>query len=532
MTYQPSNEFIQAVKKSCGELPTNEEGKATCVNGVFTPTSEEWPEPEPIAENELRPVETLSPKCIPKSFRTWLIDIQDRMQCPLEFVAVGAIVGASSVIGAGCAICPKQNDDWRIIPNLWGCIVGRPSMLKTPALAETMIPLISLEQDAKKQNDDDKRFADAKAERYKAEREALKQEMLNAAKGKGKRDISEIEVELASMEPPKETPRRRFKTNDSTVEKLGELLNDNPRGILVFRDELIGLLFSLDREDRQSDRSFYLEGWNGSQGFTTDRIGRGTIDVDNVCISVLGGIQPSKLTAYLLQSATGLNNDGMIQRFQLLVYPDEPQEWELIDKKPDKAAKQLAYAVFKRLANIDFIAMGAKQENNERPYFRFDNQAQEIFYEWLTELETKIRQEESPMVAEHLAKYRSLVPSLALIFHLIEGNPGSVSVMSVVMACEWADFLEKHAKRIYGLITNTSLKSASLLADKIRQKKISDGFSIRDIYRNGWHLLDDKEKVKAACDELIDAGWIIKKSVPAGNRLRPQEVYFINPKVK
>jgi hypothetical protein len=37
---------------------------------------------------------------------------------------------------------------------------------------------------------------------------------------------------------------RRYKTNDSTVEKLGELLRENPVGLLILRDELVGV----DRE--------------------------------------------------------------------------------------------------------------------------------------------------------------------------------------------------------------------------------------------------------------------------------------------
>ena len=38
----------------------------------------------------------------------------------------------------------------------------------------------------------------------------------------------------------------------------------------------------------------YLESWNGYGSFTTDRIGRGTVHVDGLCLSIFGGIQMKK----------------------------------------------------------------------------------------------------------------------------------------------------------------------------------------------------------------------------------------------
>lgn len=64
--------------------------------------------------------------------------------------------------------------------------------------------------------------------------------------------------------------------NDATVEKLGELLNDNPRGLIQVRDELAGWLAPLDQEGREQDRAFWLECWNGTGPYTSDRIGRAT----------------------------------------------------------------------------------------------------------------------------------------------------------------------------------------------------------------------------------------------------------------
>jgi hypothetical protein len=500
--------------------------------------SPEWPEPDTIREETLRPVQPILPALIPEAFRPWLTDISKRMQCPLDFVAVAAIVVSSALIGAGCGIRPKQRDDWTVIPNLWGGIIARPSMLKTPSLAEVMKPLGRLEVEAKEQFEDNLKYFEADIEIHKAQREALKSDMQAVAKGKKNATNKSMDIlkgELVELEAPDTPIRKRYRTNDSTIEKLGELLNENPRGILVFRDELIGLLCSWDREDRAQDRAFYLEAWNGSGNFTTDRIGRGTLDVKSCCVSLLGGIQPAKLTGYLQQANSDFANDGLLQRFQLLVFPDEPKKWELMDEWPDKYAKEKAWAALKALTAIDFQEVGADlMEDDKIPFFRFSPEGQAIFNDWLTELEAKLRTEEMPLMVEHLAKYRSLMPSLSLIFHMLdiaEGKPGgSITEQAALMAAAWCEFLELHARRIYAIAGDTSIKATVNLAKKIKDQKVSDGFTIRDVYPKGWTLLDTKEKVDAACRELVEANWIKPDQVEIPGR-QAKKVYRVNPKI-
>ncbi|MBA2410732.1 MAG: hypothetical protein H0V62_13560 [Gammaproteobacteria bacterium] len=62
-----------------------------------------------------------------------------------------------------------------------------------------------------------------------------------------------------------------------------------------------------------------------------------------------------------------------------------------------------------------------------------------LFYEWLADLQEKLQGDDEPVVLEHLGKYRSLMPSLALIFHLIEiadgtAQPGPVSMRAAELA--------------------------------------------------------------------------------------------------
>ena len=120
----------------------------------------------------------------------------------------------------------------------------------------------------------------------------------------------------------------------------------------------------------------------------------------------------------------------------------------------------------KRLANMDFTEFGAtKNDSDQIPYFRFDQDALQIFYSWLTTLEEKkLTADDNPILIEHLAKYRSLMPSLALIFHLIDtadGKPGkNVRLDHVLNAFCWCDYLEKHARRIYGMAHDVTRQAA------------------------------------------------------------------------
>src|SRR3954466_13226305 len=97
-------------------------------------------------------------------------------------------------------------------------------------------------------------------------KEAKKQAQKCVSKGdrdEAKRLLAEIHKDDAD-----EPPCPRLVVNDATVEKLGELLNENPNGLLLIRDELPGWLAKMESDEYQSDRAFYLETFNGDGRFT------------------------------------------------------------------------------------------------------------------------------------------------------------------------------------------------------------------------------------------------------------------------
>lgn len=521
------------------------------VSGMSVTDLGEWPEPSPI-KAELLPVEPLLLSIIPSPFRAWIKDVSDRMQCPPDFVAASMLVMTSSIIGAGCGICPKKEDEWLVIPNLWGGVVGRPSMMKTPAIGEAMKPMDALSTAAKLAFDTVGKGHLADLEGFKANREAIVDKMRKAAKGSASKGAKDKKAEVASeppsmdalkqsltnLEEPKTPVWRRYKTNDATVEKMGELQANNPRGLMLFRDELVGLFATWDKDGHESDRAFYLESWNGDKPYTSDRIGRGTTHVQNLCVSLFGGIQPTKLTSYLHAAMRGLNNDGLVQRLQVLVYPDERTTWTLVDRPINAQAKQAVYQAVTRLATMDFRQVGAFAEEGQTPYFRFADDAQEVFNTWLTELEAKLRTDEEPVLQEHFGKYRSLMPSLALIFHLLNlahtpsVNTGQVTKECAEQAAAWCEYLETHARRVYGMVTNLTAQAASRLAGKLEQGALPQTFTVRDVYRKGWSLLNDRQVIENACEELMSRGWLREEVMPSAPGQRGKTEYLTNPKVR
>ena len=500
-----------------------------------------WLKPEKIT-SELLPVEKLIDDRIPEPFRAWITDISKRMQCPLDYPFATVIVMCSSIIGTRCSIRPKSKDSWQVVPNLWGGLVGSPSALKTPAIQEVTRMLTELETNKFNEFEDEQIQYQRNQRSWKMKKEVLEDEFKKTYKSKKSDsvDVQEVESRLNEHEdkPPKEPILRRYSTSDSTVPKLQELMSKNPQGILVLRDELHGFLTSMEQEGRETDRAFHLEAWSGQGSFTLDRIGRGTIRSELICESVFGSIQPARIIPHIRQTLSGSANDGLFQRFQILVYPDITS-WSYIDKLPDKDAENRAFRLIKKLNDMDFIkdAGAILEEGNKIPYLRFSTDGQELFKDWISDLEGRLRNnDEPPAIQEHLGKYRSLMPSMALIHHLLDVADGKahgpVSLASAQLAAASCDYLESHARRIYYLAGNIAQRAAGNLSKKIKLGTLNDGFTARDVQRKGWSILTEKEVVNFALIELAEAGWLKSKKQAPPQGGKTKDVFYINPMVK
>lgn len=494
---------------------------AQCSRQASATDNKGWLPAIPIISN-LETVLPFLPAMLPTQLSDYVVDVAERQNSNPDFIAVTALCGLASLVGNRIRIAPKQYDDWLIVPNLWGAIVGAPSAMKSPAMKAALAPIYQIE--SRMHDEWSAEVADLGIDQRlnslngkEANRKAIK------ALKEGDKDAARELLASIDESAPAASICPRITINDATVEKLGELLNENPRGLLLIRDELPGFLSRIEKEEHASDRAFYLEAFNGDGRFTYDRIGRGTIHIKNCTLSMIGGIQPSKLTPLVSGALNGAGNDGLIQRLQMLVWPDERRDFTYHDRSPCRDALNAYTDVFNGLHELQ---LGSPDEPT---VFRFSPEAQEIFKDWITALNIEARSGKlSSILESHILKMPNTIASLALIFELVAGGRFDVGKVALELALKWYDYLRSHAVRLYSSGSALVEDAARLIVE--RRDRLPDQFTVRDIHQKGWAGLTDIDVVTMSVELLVETRHCRKvDKKPNQNGGRPTDSYCWNP---
>ena len=455
---------------------------------------------------QLLPVDKLDPNILPTSIKDAVTDIAERLSCPLDYVAISVLAGAGTLLGNKVGILPKEFDStWIVHSGLWGGIVGLPGSMKTPSLNASLKSLYHLEEQAAVQ---------------------YTQDLIQYKKDKTKfdNDLALFKTGKLTIFPaePIEPVKKRYVVNDTTYQALGEIISKNPEGVLAVSDELSGLLQSLDTPGQEAARGFYLSGWGGNSNYTFDRVSRGSITLTRYLLSVFGGFQPDRIKSYVRFAQGGNSkNDGLLQRFQLLVWPDLDEEIKLVDRVENKNALQKMHQAIVTLRSIN--------TKNEIDLLHFDKEAQNLFNQWYVANEKLLRSEKlTSSEHSHFSKYRSLIPGLALLFHKLDNHQGDVCLNCLKSSLNFAIYLKSHAIRIYASVYGHDFAPARALARKLLSGALQDGFTARSVYMKGWSNLS-QEETALALDVLLEYGWL--RELITDNVGRKTTKYFILPNI-
>ncbi len=468
--------------------PNGHDGKATAA------ATAAWPELiDIVADADLTP--PFPTHLLPRPWSIFVADVADRMQVPADFVAIPLLVAAATMLGKEFRIAPKLHDDWTERPCLWGVVIAPPGAKKTPPMEAAMRPVSAMQREM--------------WDRYRAELTAWK-----IAKEQGD----------AGPEPLLET----ITTSEATVEALVGLLgehNANPRGVVLYRDELSGFHEAMNkyRSRGGDDRQFFLQCWSGGS-FRVDRAGKGPTFLPDLYLSIIGTIQPDVIQRVL----RGGDADGLTARYQLMVWPAALEKIDVVDRRPDYEAIN---AVARRLRDIrDRVAL-------DNDTFRFSGRAYAVFNRWLLNNENRPERRESNAFGAHLAKYPGLFARLSLVLHHMRHDqmpPMEVSGETAEAVQAMIDgYFEPHARRVYGhLGAHPARAGAARIARWVREKRV-DKFTVRDVRRNDWAEFakaKDGDAIVAALEYLEGHGWVRLDERGAGPRGgRPTVVAAVNP---
>jgi hypothetical protein len=308
---------------------------------------------------------------------------------------------------------------------LYICIPGDPGDYKTQTIELVSIPIT-------KRN---RVFGKA----YKEQKE--QRELIIAEQKKDKKNTD--------PEPP--MPIRKYiRISGHTLEALRKALSENPRGIAIVIDELIGLFLNMNKFNKGDDSTAYLEMFSGvapeqllkSQDY---------VDIPFVCLNIFGGTQFKKVRQFF---EDGRSDNGMIDRI-LFAFPEQTPKMMLTDGEVPQDVLDEYCRVIDRLLDLDF---DQDIYGQPLPYeLTLSAEANALYKEWYARnAEQKIDEPET-VIKGMLTKMTQYTLRFALILQLLDyacngGSRSIVSAQSMASAIRLTEYHKNAFMSIYDLV--------------------------------------------------------------------------------
>lgn len=420
-------------------------------------------------------------------------------------LAMAALATCAAAIPDAIQIKVKRYDDWMESARLWVALTGPPSAKKSPIISAATGPLCRLDV----------------------------QMMREWQRRLDEYDGLPPEEKKGQLRPP----QTRLRIEDVTVEATQQVLEGSPWGVLLLQDELSGFFGAMDKynggKGAQADRAFWLRSFNGGQ-FALNRVARGTAIIDNLSVSMLGGIQPEPLRKIAGDSV----DDGLLQRlFPIMLRTatmgrDEPMP-------PVNAAYKV---LIEELHNLSLPVSGYGA------FLQFDEGAQAIRRDLeARHLELQSLESINRKLASHIGKYDGLFARLCVVWHCVEhiervassedqdpdakGLPPTVTEATARRVAAFLHrFLLAHAIAFYSGVLGLSDDHDRLtaIAGYILTHKL-DRITNRDVQRGDRTMRGLKEhEIRPLLEQLDALGWLNRIDPP---RPSAPPHWQVNPEV-
>lgn len=250
-----------------------------------------WP---PLRLGGLPPVDPFPIDVLPEVAASLVKEGASAIGCPPDFLGVPILAVVGGTIGRSVSLMLK--DGYFASSTIFAACVGPPSDGKTPALKAVAVAVRKIDETLEAEYN-------LAMERWKAESEKKNP---NGEK----------------IKPPPKPKPRRIDLDDITMEALPLVLADNPRGLVMIRDELTAFVLGMNqfKGGKGNDRFNALKIWSGD-AIKKDRVlheNNVPIRCSHPSLSIVGGLPPDLLRELLDPRG---RSDGFLDRF-LLAFPD------------------------------------------------------------------------------------------------------------------------------------------------------------------------------------------------------------------
>ena len=332
----------------------------------------------------------------PKAIRDIIEAFEEYENYNVDFTAASFLTVFAAAMGNTWSV--RFMTGWVSRPIIYMVLVGSPSCGKTPPLQQAVAPLLKLDGEYDMI--------------YCKEMETYRQWERMSAKQREKHSLPE------EMKMPQ---RKCHVVVDSTVEALIGALRDNPRGVLIYKDEIDSLLSNFNRYNG-SDEGYFLSLFSGTPFKYSRKSSNEHIFLSNPYCSIIGSTQPGRLGE---QFGGKRMMNGFSSRF-LKVYPeiDEMPSWN-DTAMPDRVLEEWERIIRKVVAATPSTDQEGKATSIE---LLFSQESKLRIIQWKDEVNNKVYAEtDSDAVRALCGKLETYLVRFCLviqIMHCICGESG------------------------------------------------------------------------------------------------------------
>jgi hypothetical protein len=421
---------------------------------------------------QLPPYRPFPLELLPPTLREYTEAAASAIGCDPALVALPSLAVAASCTGNARAIRLKRG--WEEPSVVWAVTIAPSGKFKSPAWGAAVDPLMALQMD----------LADAHEQA--------------AAAWEAKPD-----EEKEGGEAPKGPTR--YVTSDATIEAVGELLADNPRGLLLARDELDGWFQAFTRYKGKAggtDRPNWLE-LHRAGTLTLDRLTRKrkALLARRACCSVCGTIQPGVLARSLDEEAMAA---GLGARFLLNMPPIRKRRWS--EAEVDEGLSRRYSGLLAAL-----LALSMADAGKRRPHvLTMSDGAKRVWVDWFDHWGNAMDAAEGEQSAA-LAKLEGYAARLALLHHVVscaaaeDDDLREVGDRSVRVGIALAEWFAGEAARVYATLKESAAqREQRRLVEWIASRGGRAG--VRELQHANSRRWPTRDHAEADLDALVKAG--------------------------